>query len=139
MKNHFIMEKIFPIEITTQLNGRRVQAMIFESIANSENTGFRVRFDNGFEDNFFLAGEDRDLGPIGESEGWEPYATALKPDLLILSQPVEGQMFQIFRQKNDSVPTNICVTKEFPDQGLCEINLTLNYTILNKLNNKGNS
>jgi hypothetical protein len=107
----------FPIEITTVLNGKKTQAMVFEAIPDTDNCYFKVRFEDGFEDKFFLAGEDGDLGPIGSRQNWTPYSTAIRPDLLIISQLKEGQQVATFRHTIDGVETNVWVTNEFPQRG----------------------
>jgi hypothetical protein len=102
----------FPIEITVILGGKKVQAMIFEAVPETDNCGFRVRFEDGFEDKFFLAGENGDLGPVGSKKNWMPYGTALRPDLLIVSSLIEGQDAGVFRHNIDGIDTNIWVTSQ---------------------------
>jgi hypothetical protein len=102
----------FPIEIVTTLYDKKMPALIFEAMPDTDNSRFKVRFEDGYEDIFSLAGEDGTLGPIGGKLDWLPYSTAIRPDLLIISYLKEGQQVNVFRHVIDGVETNVWVAEE---------------------------
>jgi hypothetical protein len=109
------MEKVFPIEIAVSVKGKERSAMIFGRVADKN--GFLVRFNDGFEDEFILAGEENDLGPIGSKPGWQDYAPCLKNDLSILAYLQDGQFVQSLRSMIEGVPTTVWIVEEFPNTG----------------------
>jgi len=111
------MEPLFPIEITLNVKGKEKPAIIFGVVPGSNGKGFRVRFSDGFEDIFYLAGEEDTLGPLGRKEGWQPYGEALHGDLVIVSLLEPGQFFKVFRHGSKDTRINVWVTEEFPGRG----------------------
>jgi len=106
------MKLQFPLEIVTTLNGKKTHALVIEAMPDTDNSCFKVRFEDGFEDKFFLAGEDGTLGPIGGKEDWLPYSTALRPDLVIISYLKEGQEVNVFRYVIDGIEINVWIVEE---------------------------
>ena len=109
------MENIFPIEIAVSLKGIEKSAMIFGRVPGKD--GFHVRFNDGFEDEFMMAGEYDDLGPIGSKPGWEKYAPSLQNDFAVLVYLQDGQLVETFRYQIDSVSATVWIVEELPSAG----------------------
>ncbi len=93
-----------------------MKAMIFGAVPDSELPGFRIRFSDGFEDVFYLAGEDYDLGPIGLKDGWLSYSPSVLWDLRVVNDLQDNQFVQHFSHDIAGIPTNVWVAEEMPVQ-----------------------
>ncbi len=97
-----------PVQFPVFVEGKRMKALVLEETDHIEQTIFRVRFSDGFEDEFEL----EDDGQVyGSGIASIPYAKAIRIDLNQVLGLDPGRFFYIYQEMIDGIKANIWVVE----------------------------
>jgi hypothetical protein len=105
-----------PIDFFVRVDGVSMVASVIETIDNSIFQEYRLKFSDGFQDDFTIPDEEG-LLPEGTNEASKKYAKAIRIDMAIIPRIEPGRFYHVFQELIDGIQTNVWVIEQDPDPG----------------------
>src|ERR1043166_2298428 len=105
-----------PIEFPVNVNGNKLIASVEEDVSNPVQIVYKIRFSDGYVDEFCL--DDEEDSVTGDNlEESMPYAFAIRNDITIVSSIEKDKLYYVFQDKIDEIETNIWVLEKESETG----------------------
>jgi hypothetical protein len=107
---------MLPLSFPVDVVGIKQQATVMEDLSDMACYKYRVRFEDGTEDNFTLI-EGPELSIAADEKGHEHYANSLLDDLYELAKIEPGLFYYVLPVSIGDEALNVWMVEEEPDPG----------------------